>query len=70
MIRSGPSPGVRSRQVPYPPGGPSRPAAVKPNPAGPSLIPPAVPGSSRFPRLPQVPGRAAAPGFGPGAPVA
>ena len=33
--RSGPFPGVRSRQVPYPPGGPSRLAGVKVNPGGP-----------------------------------
>ena len=35
MIRSGPGPGVRSRQVPYPPGGLSRPAGVKENPSSP-----------------------------------
>ena len=43
MIRSGPSPGVRSRQVPYPPGGPSRPAGVKENP-----VSPGGPGPARF----------------------
>ena len=35
MISPGPGPGVRSRQVPYPPGGPSRLAGVKRNPGGP-----------------------------------
>ena len=34
-IRPGPPPGMRSRQVPYPPGGPSRLAGVKQNPAPP-----------------------------------
>ena len=42
-IRSGPPPGMRSRQVPYPPGGPSRLAGVKVNPA-----PPGGPGPARF----------------------
>src|SRR5205807_277775 len=43
-IRSGPPPGVRSRQVPYPPGGPSRPAGVKENP-----VCPGGPGPARLP---------------------
>ena len=55
-IRSGPPPGTRSRQVPYPPGGPSRLAGVKENPA-----PPGGPGPGAFP---------AALGSGPGAAVA
>ena len=42
-IRSGPPPGMRSRQVPYPPGGPSRPAGVKENPVSPGR-----PGPARF----------------------
>ena len=46
-IRSGPPPGTRSRQVPYPPGGPSRLAGVKENPAPPG----GGPGPARFPRL-------------------
>ena len=50
MIRSGPAPGVRSRQVPYPPGGPFPLSAVKLNPAGPSLTPPGAPGFFRFSR--------------------
>ena len=46
-IRSGPLPGTRSRQVPYPPGGPSRLAGVKANPA-----PPGGPGPARVLWLP------------------
>ena len=56
MIRSGPYPGVGSRQVPYPPGEPSRLAGVKVNPVPPG----GGPGPARLPL---------ALGFGPGAAV-
>ena len=46
MIRSGPGPGVRSRQLPYPPGGPSRLAGVTENP-----VSPGGPGPARCRRL-------------------
>jgi hypothetical protein len=49
-IRSGPGPGIRRRQVPYPPGGPSPGSRVKLNP-GPSLAAADPRVLSRFLRL-------------------